>query len=146
MLITSTDLWTRHYASTKAQKRRFKQSIRIQRRIARNGDTDINRRHAQYRATLSAKMTKAELVFGNRLAAAHIPFIFQKGFFRPFHRIYDFYLPHLSLGIEIDGTYHQDIVSKDTRKDYSFLTSMGINTIRIPNEDVDTYDLSGFCT
>lgn len=91
-------------------------------------------------------MTKAELVFGNRLAAAHIPFIFQKGFFRPFHRIYDFYLPHLSLGIEIDGTYHQDIVSKDTRKDYSFLTSMGINTIRIPNEDVDTYDLSGFCT
>jgi len=96
----------------------------------------IEKRNSFYLKELRKNMTRAERQFGFELCNAKIPFLFQKGFFKPFHRIVDFYLPGKGIIIEIDGLIHNKTLQKDTNKDYSFWVMRGFRTIRFKNEDV----------
>lgn len=101
------------------------------------GDVNLGRRNSLYKAQLKRKATEAEVAFGFILANSGVtPFSFQKGFFVPFHRIYDFYLPGHKIAFEIDGGYHLAIAEKDQRKDDWFKHKRGIRTFRFTNEQV----------
>ena len=55
--------------------------------------------------------------------------------------ILDFYLPVLRIAVEVDGGVHRTQKEKDTIRD-KHLSSIGIETIRIPNEQCTTSSLS----
>ena len=113
-------------------KRRLKNKIK-------NGnikDLTISQRNSFYLNELRKKPTRAELVFGDFLESMGIRFIFQKGFFIPFHRILDFYLPDKNIGFEIDGSSHWHKRDLDRKKDNDYLKIRGIKVYRIENDDV----------
>ncbi len=93
-------------------------------------------RNRKYLNQLRKKPTKAEMILGKYLFDRKVYFIFQKGFFTPFHRIADFYFPVRSLIVEVDGGYHKNIEEKDIYKDYRWALDRGIQTLRIKNEQV----------
>lgn len=88
-----------------------------------------------YKMQLKKNPTKAEIIVKEYLSKHKMGVQFQKGFFVPFHRIVDFYIPNLKIIIEIDGGYHKETVDKDKKKD-SLWSERGITTIRITNEEV----------
>lgn len=96
----------------------------------------LSARNSIYRLQLKSKATKEEIIFGNYLQSLGIHFKFQKGFIVPFHRIVDFYLPHIETIVEIDGGYHENIKEKDLHKDRVWLSKRGIKTIRFKNEEI----------
>jgi len=96
----------------------------------------LNAKNTIYKFELRTRPTKAEVAFGDYLWNRGIYFIFQKGFFTPYHIIVDFFLPQQCLVFEIDGGYHKRIVNKDNYRDNTFFEKRGIKTIRIKNEEV----------
>jgi very-short-patch-repair endonuclease len=95
----------------------------------------LGKRNNRYVQQLRNKATPEEVVVGRWLLTQDIYFIFQKGFFKPFHRIVDFYLPRRGI-LEIDGGYHNNTEEKDSRKDYLWNRDRYMPTIRITNEQV----------
>lgn len=95
----------------------------------------LNRRNSKFINILRKKATKEEVIVGKWLLQQNIYFIFQKGFFNPFHRIVDFYLPRRGI-VEVDGGYHNDIKDKDDNKDYLWNKYRYMRTLRITNEQV----------
>lgn len=89
----------------------------------------------EYRNKLIKRATPEEIIFKNYLYNNKHRFCFQKGFFKPFHRIADFYLKYYKLIIEIDGGYHKDTIEKDDLKDQLW-ASLKFRTLRITNEEV----------
>ncbi len=94
------------------------------------------RRNKRYKKELTKRATLSEILVCNWLIENRINYIFQKGFFIPFHRIVDFYLPGRKIIIEVDGEIHRFFIDKDFRKDVSFLQERGMKTIRITNKEV----------
>lgn len=88
-----------------------------------------------YKMQLKAKPTKAEIIVGNYFYERKVNFMFQKGFFTPFHRIVDFYIPNLKIIVEVDGGYHKEVEGKDRAKDILWL-GRGMTTFRVTNEEV----------
>jgi len=85
--------------------------------------------------------TASELEFRLFLETLRVPFIFQKGFLRPFHRIVDFYIPKRflntgkGLAIEIDGPSHDD-AEKDERRDQIYSESRKIEFFRLKDDEI----------
>lgn len=90
----------------------------------------------KYLKKLRQNKTKSESIVEEWFRANKIRAIFQKGFFKPFHRICDFYIPSGGTIVEIDGGYHKDTISKDNLKDDLWAVYRGMGTIRITNEQV----------
>jgi len=83
----------------------------------------VQTRNHVYRRELLDRTTPAEKAFASILNTLGIRYMEQKGFIKPFHRIFDFYLPGRKIAFEIDGPYHEAIREKDARKDRSFLAA-----------------------
>lgn len=96
----------------------------------------LQRRNAGYVKGLRKRATLSEILVANWLLESGINYIFQKGFFVPFHRIVDFYLPKRKIIIEVDGEIHRFFIEKDRNKDESYLKKRGMVTIRITNKEV----------
>lgn len=96
----------------------------------------LSARNSIYRLQLKNRATKEEIIFGNYLQSIGVSFKFQKGFIVPFHRIADFYLPHIETIVEIDGGYHDAIKERDLHKDRVWLNQRGIKTVRFKNESI----------
>ena len=97
---------------------------------------------AKFAKLLKVKPTQAELVFQERLIRAGIKFEFQKAY-EIF--VFDFYLPHQRMVIEIDGGYHE--TKKQKEKDAArdeFCKSKRLRVTRIKNKDVESFDISVF--
>jgi very-short-patch-repair endonuclease len=94
---------------------------KIERRLARGyfktDQQQLQARNLLYKFSLEKRPTKAELLFGDYLYDSNVRFLFQKGFFKPFHRIYDFYIPGRKIAFEIDGSSHHGKEAKDARRD-----------------------------
>jgi len=95
----------------------------------------LKKRHAINVARLRKAVTETELRFQVFLAALGAPYRFQQGFYRPYYRIVDFYLPEHKLAIEIDGPSHQD-PAHDRHMDTWFERVQGITILRLTNEQV----------
>jgi very-short-patch-repair endonuclease len=80
------------------------------------------------------RITQAEEAFCRYLASLGLSYRFQQGFFQPYHRIVDFYLPDQNVVIEIDGPYHDP--EHDHRRDAWFQNVRGIRILRLTNEEV----------
>lgn len=72
--------------------------------------------------------------FAAHLRKQGILFREQQGFYAPFYRIADFYLPEQNLIGEIDGPYHDPKV--DWQKDERYRRTRGVRTTRLTNEQV----------
>jgi very-short-patch-repair endonuclease len=94
----------------------------------------FGRRHAIYLGKLRRNPTPAEHQFCRYLDALGLGYRFQQGFYHPFVRIADFFLPDHNLIVEIDGAYHD--IHKDRERDRLFETARGIRTVRLTNEQV----------
>lgn len=83
------------------------------------------------------KPTKFEADFEEKLKVTGLEYKKQMvlGFY-----IMDFCLPTKMLCIEIDGAHHSEV--KDCKRD-DFIKLMGFQVIRIKNEEVTQYDLTG---
>lgn len=92
------------------------------------------KQHAIFVAQRKQRATPAENVFCSYLASLGLSYRFQQGFYEPYYRIADFYLPTLNIIIEIDGPCHDP--EKDRRRDECFERARGIRTIRLTNERV----------
>jgi very-short-patch-repair endonuclease len=88
-------------------------------------------RHQQ--GTLAERRDSRRETLPNLPRKAGVPYRFQQGFYTPYHRIVDFYLPEQNLVIEIDGPCHDP--EKDRRRDEWFTRERGIKIIRISNEE-----------
>lgn len=75
-------------------------------------------RNAINQPRLKKAATPAEYHFLNLLASLGVPYRFQQGFYTPYHRIVDFYLPDHNLIVEIDGPCHDP--ERDMRRDRRF--------------------------
>ncbi len=95
----------------------------------------LKKRHAINVARLRKAATPAELLFRNFLASLGVPYRFQQGFYNPYYRIVDFYLPEHRIAIEIDGESHTD-PERDRRLDEWFERVRGVRIIRITNDQV----------
>jgi very-short-patch-repair endonuclease len=102
------------------------------------------KRHAIFVSRLKKQATPAERRFCCRLEELGLTYRFQQGFYHPFYRIADFYLPDLKLIIEIDGRYHD--AEEDRRKDAAFEAARGIKILRLTNEQVMSGAHTRFCT
>jgi very-short-patch-repair endonuclease len=96
-------------------------------------------KHRLFRSKLIHRATHQERIFKEYLIASKIPFVFQKGFLRPFYRIVDFYLPTRQIIVEIDGQYHDHVntAKSDAHKD---LRWQQFPTLRILNRQVENGD------
>jgi very-short-patch-repair endonuclease len=94
----------------------------------------LSKRHAINVARLRKAATPAELQMKDFLASLGAPYRFQQGFYTPYYRIVDFYLPTMNLVIEIDGPCHD--AAKDRRRDDWFTRVRGIRIVRLTNEQV----------
>jgi len=96
------------------------------------------------RNKLIKKATPYELLFKEKLDAAGIKYIFQKGFIIGNNFcIADFYLPNpYRLVIEIDGEYHNENNQKkrDLNKN-KYYRDRGLRIKRIKNEDVLNFNV-----
>ena len=95
----------------------------------------LKKRHTINLARLRKAATGAEVRFRDFLASLGVPYRFQQGFYTPYYRIVDFYLPTLRLAIEIDGPSHQD-PAHDRRMDNWFERVRGITILRLTNQQV----------
>jgi very-short-patch-repair endonuclease len=95
----------------------------------------LKKRHAINVARLRKAATATELLCRDFLASLGVPYRFQQGFYTPYYRIVDFYLPEHKLAIEIDGPSHQD-PAHDRRMDIWFERVRGITILRLTNEQV----------
>src|ERR1017187_572044 len=102
----------------------------------------LSKRHAINVARLRKAATPAELQMKDFLASLGAPYRFQQGFYSPYYRIVDFYLPTMNLVIEIDGPCHD--AAKDRRRDDWFTRVRGIKIVRLTNEQVLSGDLPCF--
>ncbi len=91
-------------------------------------------RHSIYKAQLKKQTTPAEHAFCCHLASRGITYRFQQGFYSPYYRIVDFYLPEQNLIIEIDGPCHDP--EKDRKRDEWFTSVRDIPILRLTNEQV----------
>jgi very-short-patch-repair endonuclease len=94
----------------------------------------LKRRHAINVARLKKSATPAEVRFKDFLATLGVPYRFQQGFYAPFYRIVDFYLPDQNIAIEIDGACHDP--EKDSRRDEWFSRERGITVLRFTNKQI----------
>src|SRR5687768_8890581 len=94
----------------------------------------LKRRHSINVARLRKAATPAELRMRDFLATLGAPYRFQQGFYQPYYRIVDFYLPANNLIIEIDGPSHNP--EKDRRRDDWFQRVRGIRIVRLTNDQV----------
>ena len=92
------------------------------------------KQHAIFVAQRKQRATPAENLFCSYLASLGLSYRFQQGFYTPYYRIADFYLPTLNLIIEIDGPCHK--LEEDARRDKWFEQARGIRTLRLTNEQV----------
>jgi very-short-patch-repair endonuclease len=92
------------------------------------------KQHAIFIAQRKQRTTPAENVFCSYLASLGLSYRFQQGFYRPYYRIADFYLPALNVIIEIDGPCHDR--EHDERRDKWLEQARGIRTIRLTNDQV----------
>lgn len=92
------------------------------------------KQHAIFVAQRKQRATRAENLFCSYLASLGLSYRFQQGFYTPYYRIADFYLPTLNIIIEIDGPCHD--TEKDRRRDTWFEQVRGIRTLRLTNEQV----------
>src|ERR1051326_8069321 len=90
------------------------------------------KRYAIYRAQLIKQATPAERHFQEHLASLGLPYRYQQGFYEPYYRIADFYLPDHNLIVEIDGPCH--VPERDRRRDAWFQRVRGIRILRLTNE------------
>ena len=97
-------------------------------------------RHSIHKAQLKKQTTPAENCFLRHLATLGLTYRFQQGFYTPYYRIADFYLPEQKLIIEIDGPYHNS--EEDRSRDNWFQHARGIRTLRLTNEQVLRGDFS----
>jgi very-short-patch-repair endonuclease len=95
----------------------------------------LKKRHAINVARLRKAATETELLFRDFLASLGASYRFQQGFYTPYYRIVDFYLPKHKLAIEIDGPSHQD-PAHDRRMDAWFERVRGIRILRLTNDQV----------
>lgn len=109
--------------------------------------SQLQRNNTKYCKELKTRATPSELKFKKLLDENKIRYIFQKGFFKPFHIIADFYIPNKKLIIEIDGSHHKEPYYKerDRIRDIRFLKERGIKTIRLTNEQISSYKVSQHC-
>lgn len=101
---------------------------------------EIRKKNKKFVRELRKKPTKSEIIVRDWLKNEGVKFIFQKGFFKPFHRIVDFYIPSGGVIVEIDGGIHKFQKEKDRNKDASSLLIRKFETIRITNEQVYSGD------
>jgi very-short-patch-repair endonuclease len=94
----------------------------------------LAKRHAIFVAQLKKQRTPAENEFCRYLASLGLPYRYQQGFYRPYYRIADFYLPDHNLIIEIDGPCHN--ADEDRRRDAWFERVRRIRIVRLTNEQV----------
>jgi very-short-patch-repair endonuclease len=94
------------------------------------------KQHAIFVSQRKQKMTPSECRFCCYLAERGLSYRFQRGFFTPYYRIVDFYIPALNLIIEIDGPCHDP--EEDRRRDEWFTRVRGIKVLRFTNEQVLT--------
>jgi len=92
------------------------------------------KQHAIFVAQRKQRATPEENLFCSYLASLGLSYRFQQGFYTPFYRIADFYLPTLDIIIEIDGPCHDP--EKDRCRDEWFEHVRGIRTFRLTNEQV----------
>lgn len=92
------------------------------------------KQHAIFVAQRKQRATPAEKVFSSYLASLGLSYRFQRGFYTPYYRIADFYVPSLNIIIEIDGPCHD--AEEDRRRDASFEQARGIRTLRLTNEQI----------
>jgi very-short-patch-repair endonuclease len=92
------------------------------------------KQHAIFVAQRKQRSTPAENLFCNYLAALGLSYRFQQGFYTPYYRIADFYLPAYSMIIEIDGPCHDP--EEDRRRDEWFEHARGIRTLRLTNDRI----------
>jgi very-short-patch-repair endonuclease len=92
------------------------------------------KQHAIFIAQRRQRATPAENLFCSYLASLGLSYRFQQGFYVPFYRIADFYLPAFNAIIEIDGPGHDQV--KDEHRDRCFEKARGIRTVRLTNEQV----------
>jgi very-short-patch-repair endonuclease len=92
------------------------------------------KQHAIFVAQRRQRATLAENLFCSYLASLGLSYRFQQGFYTPYYRIADFYLPAQNIIIEIDGPCHDPL--KDERRDKWFERARGIKTLRLTNEQV----------
>ena len=92
------------------------------------------KQHAIFVAQRKQRATPAENLFCSYLASLGLSYRFQQGFYTPYYRIADFYLPDLNLIIEIDGPCHD--TEKDRQQDARFEHARGIRTLRLTNDQV----------
>src|SRR5437016_13479692 len=97
------------------------------------------KRHAIFVAQRKQKATPAENEFCRYLAALGVSYRYQQGFFTPFYRIADFYLPDHNLIVEIDGPYHD--ADDDQVKDARFEAARGIRIFRLTKRGLRTRPL-----
>lgn len=92
------------------------------------------KQHAIFVAQRKQRATPAENVFCSYLTSLGLSYRFQQGFYTPYYRIADFYVPSRNLIIEIDGPCHDP--EEDRRRDTWFEQARGIKTLRLTNEQV----------
>src|SRR5687768_11198728 len=89
----------------------------------------LAKRHAIFVSQRKQRMTPAEQVFCRYLATLGLSYRFQQGFYQPYYRIADFYLPGHNLIVEIDGPCHN--AERDRRRDVWFQKTRGIRILRL---------------
>ena len=99
------------------------------------------KQHAIFVAQRKQRATPAENLFCSYLASLGLSYRFQQGFYTPFYRIADFYLPALNIIIEIDAPCHDP--ETDQRRDEWFERARGIRTLRLTNEQVQRGEFAG---
>jgi very-short-patch-repair endonuclease len=98
------------------------------------GGMKMAKRRVIFVSRLKRQVTQAERRFCCRLHELGLIYRFQQGFYHPYYRIVDFYLPDHNLIVEIDGPCHDP--EKDRRRDEWFTRVRGIRIIRLRNEQV----------
>jgi very-short-patch-repair endonuclease len=98
------------------------------------GQIPFAARHAIHKAQLRNQATPAERWFCSYLDKRGLTYRFQQGFYTPYYRIVDFYLPDYDLIVEIDGPYHDR--EEDARRDRWFTSVRKIPILRLTNEQV----------
>jgi very-short-patch-repair endonuclease len=98
------------------------------------------KQHAIFVSQRKQRATPAENLFCSYLASLGLSYRFQQGFYTPFYRIADFYLPTLNIIIEIDGPCHDP--EKDYRRDEWFERVRGTKTLRLTNDQVQRGDFA----
>lgn len=117
-----------------------KRETKFNRKIAstHNKKYKMELNNAIYKMKLKRNATKEEIIVGDWMFYNNIKFTFQKGFFKPFHRIADFYISNGKFILEIDGGYHttSKTINLDKTKDVEW-KKRGYTTIRITNDEVN---------